>query len=235
MAYEVFGRFYDDVMGDRAGPTKLLRNMIREACPDARTVLELACGAGSVLKHLQEDYAVAGLDSSRRMLSIARRKLPGVRLVRQDMTDFSMSRRFDVICCVYDSINHLTRFSDWQKVFARVRQHLLPDGCFIFDMNTKRKLDRHIAEPPWVHWFGKNLLIMDVRAVGTLGSNWNIVVFERLPDGRYARHEENIAEFAFPASKVVSALRREFARVRVIDTGRKRPSKRSEKLFFVCQ
>ena len=28
-----------------------------------------------------------------------------------------------------------------------------------------RKLERHIAEPPWVHRFGKNLLIIDVTAL----------------------------------------------------------------------
>ncbi len=50
--------------------------------------------------------------------------------------------------CVFDSINHVRRFSDWKKVFSRVHEHLLPGGCFLFDINTERKLERHIVEQP---------------------------------------------------------------------------------------
>lgn len=79
-------------------------------------------------------------------------------------------------------------------MFARVRQHLSPGGCFIFDINTQRKLERHIAEPPWVHRFGSNLLIIDVTALPRGESNWNIRVFEHLKGSRYALHEEDIVE-----------------------------------------
>ena len=47
------------------------------------------------------------------MLSIARRKVPQAKLFHQNMVDFRIDRGFDVICCrVFDSINHIRRFSD---------------------------------------------------------------------------------------------------------------------------
>ena len=104
-----------------------------------------------MLKHLQHSYEVSGLDASSRMLSIARHKVPDAKLFRQNMVDFKIDARFDVICCVFDSINHVRNFSEWKRVFARARQHLSPGGVFIFDINTQRKLERLIAEPPWVH------------------------------------------------------------------------------------
>jgi SAM-dependent methyltransferase len=233
-AYETFGRFYDAAMGDRVKAAEHLQKLIVAAKPDATNVLGLGCGTGSILRHLQHNYEVSGLDTSSTMLSIARRKVPQAKLVRQDMVDFHIDRRFDVICCVFDSINHVRRFSDWKRVFAGVRRHLSPGGCFIFDMNTKRKLDRHIAEQPWVHGFGKNLLIIDVTALPNHASNWNIKVFEHLKSNRYMLHEEDIIEVSFPVREIVAALRTHFAKVRVIDPERNLPTAKSERLFLIA-
>src|SRR5947208_11613722 len=177
-SYERFGELYDAVMGDRRAAGEQVLELIQGAKPDAKNVLELGCGTGSMLKHLQDAYEVSGLDLSGKMLLIARKKVPRATLFRQNMVDFQIDDRFDVIFCVFDSINHVRRFSDWKKVFANARRHLTPAGCFIFDINTQRKLERHISEPPWVHRFGGNLLIMDVTALPSGRSNWNIKVFE---------------------------------------------------------
>src|SRR6266705_5147841 len=185
-SYERFGDFYDAVMGDRWAAAEQVMELIRAAKPDAKNVLELGCGTGSILKCLQDAYEVSGLDISGKMLSVARKKVPRSKLFRQDMVDFRIDDRFDVIVCVFDSINHIRRFSDWKKVFAAVRRHLSPGGCFIFDINIQRKLERLIAGPPWVHRFGRNLFIIDVTALPSGGSNWNVKVFEHLNGSRYA-------------------------------------------------
>jgi len=53
------------------------------------------------------------------------------------------------------------------------------------------KEKRLIAGPPWVHRFGRNLLIIDMTALPSGGSNWNIKVFEHVNGSRYALHEED--------------------------------------------
>ncbi|HEV2133727.1 MAG TPA: class I SAM-dependent methyltransferase [Terracidiphilus sp.] len=234
-SYETFGKFYDAVMGDRLEASKRVSALLREAKPNARKVLELGCGTGSVLKHLQHSYEVYGLDLSSKMLSIARMKVPKAKLWRQNMVDFQIDQRFDAVVCVFDSINHVRRFSDWRKVFARVRQHLAPGGCFIFDINTQRKLERHIAEPPWVHQFGRNVLIIDVTALANHGSNWNIKVFEHVNQSRYVLHEEDIAEVSFAREQIVAALHSYFENVKVVDPDRRRPTGKSERLFFISK
>jgi SAM-dependent methyltransferase len=233
-SYERFGQFYDAVMGDREAAAEQVMELIRAAKPDAKNVLELGCGTGSILKYLQDAYKVSGLDISGKMLSVARKKVPRAKLLRQNMVDFRINARFDVIFCVFDSINHVRRFSDWRKVFAAARRHLSPGGCFIFDINTQRKLERHIAEPPWVHRFGRNLLIIDVTALPSGGSNWNIKVFEDLNGGHYALHEEDIVEVSFELPQIMAALRAHYVKVRVIDPDRTRPSAKSERLFFTA-
>jgi SAM-dependent methyltransferase len=221
-------------MGDRAGAAEHLRELIQGAKSNAQNVLELGCGTGSILNHLQDAYEVSGLDISSKMLSIARKKVPRAKLYRQDMADFQIGDRFDVIFCIFDSINHVKRFSDWKKVFALVRRHLSPDGCFIFDINTQRKLERLIAGPPWLHRFGKNLLMMDVTALPNRRSNWNIKVFEHMNGSRYVLHEEDIVEVSFPLRQIVAALRTHYVKVRVIDHEGNRPTAKSERLFFRC-
>ena len=234
-SYEVFGKFYDAVMGDGAESAKRVSELLRASKPDAKKVLELGCGTGSILRHLQDTYEVYGLDLSSKMLSIARKKIPKAKFSRQNMVDFQIDERFDAVLCVFDSINHIRRFSDWKRVFARVRKHLSPGGCFIFDINTQRKLKRHIAAPPWVHPFGRNLLIIDVTALANHGSNWNIKVFEHVNHTRYVLHEEDIVEVSFPLGKIMGALQSYFANVRVVDPDRRRPTVKSERLFFIAK
>ena len=45
-----------------------IRRLIRQHKPKARTLLELACGTGAILKILAKSYDVAGLDVSPQML-----------------------------------------------------------------------------------------------------------------------------------------------------------------------
>ena len=79
-SYDIFGKFYDAVMGDRTVAAERLSRYIRDANPRARSVLELGCGTGSILKHLASSYDVSGVDLSSRMLAIAARKVPQAKL-----------------------------------------------------------------------------------------------------------------------------------------------------------
>src|SRR6202046_1145586 len=106
-SYEIFGRFYDAVMGDGSESAKRVSELLRVSKPDARKVLELGCGTGSILKHLQDSYEVSGLDLSNKMLSIARKKVPRAKLWRQNMVDFQIDERFDAVLGVFDSFNNV--------------------------------------------------------------------------------------------------------------------------------
>jgi SAM-dependent methyltransferase len=233
--YEKFGRFYDAVMGDRAESAALIHRLIQDHKPGAKTLLELACGTGAVLQHLANHYEVSGLDISPEMLSVARMKLPEAPLYQTSMVTFEIDKKFDVIICVFDSINHVLSFADWRRVFRQAARHLTEDGVFLFDINTERKLQRHIQEPPWVKPFDGNLLIMDITDAGHGVSNWNIKVFARQTKDSYRLFEEDIQEKSFPATRIKEALLEKFEAVKIIDPIRRRPSGRSEKLYFLCR
>jgi cyclopropane fatty-acyl-phospholipid synthase-like methyltransferase len=233
--YDAYARFYDATQGDRAERATYIRSLVEKHHPRPKTVLELACGTGSILKQLQTHYEVTGVDLSEEMLEFAAEKVPGVPLFRGDMTKVELGERFDVVLCVYDSINHLLLFEEWKAVFARAHEHLNDGGLFVFDINTKLQLASLMERPPWVHWFDDgNLLVMEVTGRGRGVVGWEIRVFERVGESTYRLHREDIREVSFPAERIRSALDQRFSRVWTYDARRSRPSSRSERLHFVC-
>jgi predicted TPR repeat methyltransferase len=234
--YDVFAPFYDAVQGDRAEHAAYVRTLIDKHHPGAKTVLELACGTGSILRQLQSRYAVTGVDLSEGMLEIAARKVPRATLIRGDMTGIWLDETFDVVLCVYDSINHLLKFADWEAVFERAREHLEDGGLFVFDINTERRLAFLAAQPALTEWFGDgDLMVLDVVDKRGRGVAWSIRVFEHLGGNAYRLHAEDIPERSFPADRVKRSLQRRFRRVWTYDARRKRPSPLSERLHFVCR
>lgn len=235
MSYEKFYRFYDAVMGDRSAAAAYIAELIDHHRPGTRTVLELGCGTGAILGLLSQNYEVAGLDRSRKMLAIARRKLPQSKLFCQDMTKFAISEKFGAVVCVYDSINHLRQFSDWRRVFKRVSFHLAKDGIFILDVNTVGKLRWLVYGDPWVKQLGRDLVVIAVTAGRGGRFHWHVKVFEHQRRDAYILHAETITELAVPMKRITAALNRLFTKVHVIDPENRRPSDRSQRLYFVCR
>src|SRR5262245_37857778 len=149
--YQKFAPFYDSIMGDRQASAEDVRQLLSTYHPSCRSVLELGCGTGSVLKQLSPFYDLAGLDICPQMLEIARRKCPSVPLYRMNMAGFRLKESFDAVICVFDSLNHLPKWSNWQDVFARAHAHLTRGGVFIFDVNSPTKLRDLDQKPVSVH------------------------------------------------------------------------------------
>lgn len=232
--YDLFAKHYDKFMGNRDEHAAQFRELVQKYHPQAKTVLELACGTGSVLQAFEKEYDVSGLDLSAKMLAAARRKISTGHFSQQDMTSFKLDQKFDVILCVFDSINHLLKFSEWKKVFKKAYQHLNPNGVFIFDMNPEVKLEKLINEPPWAATLGKDVMMVDVTSAGRGVSNWNIKVFEHQRKNQYTLYEENIKEKAFPLDQVKKALAA-YRKVQAMGISGKRILASTNRVVFVCQ
>ena len=235
MSYVHFSRFYDLVMGDRSAAANFTRSLITRYKPEAKNVLEIACGTGAILGFLADAYEITGLDRSHQMLALARRKLPQIRFYRQSMTNFRIAKQFDVIVCVFDSINHLLGFGEWKKVFRQVALHLHNDGLFVFDVNTLGKLRRLTNAPAWSREFDRDLVIIKVNGGRRGIFEWDVKIFEHEERDNYKLSHETIRELALPHKRVLTALRERFKQSKVIDPGGARPSDQSERLYFVCK
>lgn len=106
---------------------------IRQHRPEARSLLDVACGTGEHLVHLAGRYQVAGLDLAEPMLEVARRKLPGVPIHHGDMTGFRLPRRFGVITCLFASAAYLSDVAALRTAVASMAGHLERGGLLLIE------------------------------------------------------------------------------------------------------
>lgn len=234
-SYETFARFYDAVNEEPRERILQILKAISTYRPDAGSVLELGCGTGAVLAGLGSGLSLTGIDLSKEMLAYARRRCPHARLIEGDITSFSLGEKFDVIVCVYDTLNHVTTFDGWLSVFDNVRAHLNKGGLFIFDVNTVGRL-RELAEMvPWVHDFDGHTLIMDVSFDDGQISMWDIRIFEHVSDDDFILHHERIPELGVPLSRVRDALAPYFDLLEESDTVGGVATDESTRALYVVQ
>ena len=234
-AYEKFARFYDLVNGDPDARSRQILENISKHRPGATSVLELGCGTGAILAGLGSGFTVTGLDLSQEMLTYAKRRLPSARLHHEDMTSFSLGEKFDVVLCVFDTLNHVETFAGWRNVFEGVREHLHAGGIFVFDVNTLGRLRQLGEMAPWVHHFEGNTLIMDVEFDGHNMSRWDIRVFERQYDDHFVLHHESIPELGVALAQIRDALEEHFDLLDATDPGGFEPNDDSSRAYFVYQ
>jgi SAM-dependent methyltransferase len=207
MAYARFAGFYDQIMGDRSADINRVCGYIDRYLPSAASLLELGCGTGAVLAGLADSLQVSGVDQSPEMLAVAARAVPDATLVQADMTAFALGARFDVVICVFDTLNHLPDFASWQRMFERVHEHLTDGGIFAFDVNTTGRLRRLWRGHAFAADFGPHTVVMDVLPSATSDlSIWTVRIFEHLDGHLYRSHTETIPELGVPLDRIRAAL-----------------------------
>ena len=147
-AYEALAMSYDGLTGDIAYDETLefFEQILSRLGKAPRTVLDLACGTGSMTVRLaRRGYQVTGVDISQEMLTVASDKLAGIEtnrpiLVQQSMEQLELPEPVELAVCCLDSINYLTDPADCRETFRRVCRHLTPGGVFLFDINSAKKL-----------------------------------------------------------------------------------------------
>lgn len=228
--YSDFAPFYDVVQGGAAEAfAGWIERHAGESGPARRSVLELGCGTGAVLERLPANWTKVGVDVSPEMLEIARIKRMDAEFLTADIRSLSLGRTFDVVACVYDTINHLPG-SDWPSVFATAAAHLADGGVFLFDMNTLGRLRADAGEEHTTEADGTTVS-MRIRDVGDDRYDWHVRI-ERA--GTVV--EDTISEYAIALSEVRAMLEDSgFTRVEV-SGGRDQPvGDDARRLFFVCR
>jgi SAM-dependent methyltransferase len=230
--YTGFAPFYDRIMGDRTEEVDRIRSYISTHLPDARSLLELGCGTGALLAGLAGDLDVTGIDQSPQMLAIAQTAVPGVHLVRGDMTAFTLPAQFDVVICMFDTLNHVPSFAGWLSLFSCVHEHLAAGGLFIFDVNTAGRLRRLDDAPPFLDEFDGNLVIMTVRPAHDGLSLWETRIFDRQHDDIFRLHHERIYELGVPLAVIRASLAGRFDLLEEASLDGSPVSDESDRVYF---
>lgn len=147
-SYEVLAGCYDRLTYDvdyAAWAAYLEKHFQKNSLP-GNTVLDLACGTGSLTRELAlRGYEMIGVDRSPEMLAEAAEKNRGVAPVEpiflcQSMERLDLYGTIDACVCCLDSVNYVTDPKKLARAFQRVHLFLMPGGLFLFDVNTPEKL-----------------------------------------------------------------------------------------------
>jgi len=234
--YDLLAPHYDSVTGDFAAEAAFIHDVIRRRHGRAATVLDLACGTGTMTASLADVYQVRGLDISPGMLAVARQKLPArTPLYLADMASFRLDITFDVIVCAYQGINHLLSLPAWQRTFECAYDHLNPGGLFVFDIATVSHLDQMASVPRVMEQFAGNYLLIRVRTADGLVFDWHMEVYELQPDGRYRLLTQTVRLRSFPLSEIRDALRARFTGIEILGgDGAPAEEENEDRIWFVC-
>lgn len=216
------------------------RHFVKAGRP-IHTVLDLACGTGTISWLLaRRGYEMIAVDRSPDMLAKAMEKeeegptpdnLPI--FLCQPMECLDLYGTVDACICMLDSVNHLTSPQKLKRMFARVKLFLEPNGLFLFDILTPRRLERldggiflDESEEAYCVWrtdFSKR------RRICT----YVMDVFLRDGD-RWTREQEVHEEFAYTPEEVTQFLEEAgFCRIRQhAALSLRAPTGQAERIFF---
>lgn len=233
-----FSEVYDILM--RSVPYDKWTKFIDKRINGKKEILEIGCGTGEITKRLADrNYKITAIDSSENMLIKAYeklRKIPNIRLIKGDGSDFKINNKFDGIVSTCDVVNYMIDDSEFEK-FIKNSYELLKDGGYIiFDISSYHKLksildnNTFVNEEEgifyvWENFFDEKNLISEM--------NLNFFIKE---DNNYKRIIENQHQKAYQTEEIKNVLEKNgFKNIETYDDyNENKPNERSERIVFTA-
>ena len=214
---------------------------IRKAGGRKGILLDLGCGTGSLSMVMDElGYDVIGVDGSYEMLGEAMEKRAqsgrDILYLAQDMTELDLFGTVGAVVSSLDSLNHLTRYADFDRAVGRAALFLEPGGVMAFDVNTPYKHRQVLADNTFVYDTDEVYCVWQNTADGDL-TRMDLDLFVRQEDGAYIRMEDHFSERAYSREEIEASLIRHGMEITgVYDAWTFDPPKPdSERLVFVAR
>ncbi|MDD3145091.1 MAG: class I SAM-dependent methyltransferase [Candidatus Gracilibacteria bacterium] len=239
--YDKFLDYYEEVVRGINSPLEDEVFFLKEDCiveynPDAKNILELACGTGAVAKEfIKAGYEVTGLDINENMLAKATKNIGKENIVLGDMTNFDLGKKFDVVLCNYNSICHLLTWVEWQSFFEMAYKHLEVGGILVFDINTLFEFESITRDFAQFYTFGDDVVCLEMFKKPS-HFEWLIKIFSHKKDSEFELITEVVKENSFPISKIEKELKAKgFKLLEKVDYHYGQVSAESERVYFIGQ
>ncbi|MBL7716430.1 MAG: class I SAM-dependent methyltransferase [Bdellovibrionales bacterium] len=127
---------YDEIytrMKNYREEAEKVQTWIQKFKPDAKTLLDVACGTAEHARFLKAQYKIDGLDISKNFVEAAIKKNPECRYFHGDMIDFKLDDRYDVIICLFSSIGYVVTEARLRQTIRNFASHLNPGGILLVE------------------------------------------------------------------------------------------------------
>jgi len=127
---------YDAIYGfkDYVAEAAKIAGVVRAEHPEARSILDVACGTGEHARHLAtHGFDVDGLDLDAGLLRVAREKHQAGSFFQADMSDFALEKRYDAVVCLFSSIAYLVTLERTRRALECFRRHLRQGGVLLVE------------------------------------------------------------------------------------------------------
>lgn len=215
----------------------------RTAPPSEQSLLDLACGTGTLTFRLLElGYNVAGLDLSSDMLSLCYneqlKRETFFPLIEADMRDLEDVAAFDIIICTLDALCYLREKEDIKKTFSEVYKHLNKGGFFFFDVHTLYKMTEVFPGYQFHGEMEEDIFLWTAYQSDRSGEVFHhFNLFEYQKNNTYRRDQNLIIERSFPLEDYIQMLEETgFISIQVSENYGLAPvQEKTERVFFVCE
>lgn len=155
---------------------------------DQASILDLGCGAGvPIAQALARRHGVTGIDSSAKMIELAKNAVPEARFFQGDILEIELERNgFDAVVAIF-VLFHIPR-EEHKRVFERVWSWLKPGGHFLVSVSGEAEAPYAEADFFGTRMYWSNLGYMEYR--------------EHLSDLGFAIVEERIIGHGYGRSKI---------------------------------
>lgn len=136
--YTLLADYYDSAWYEYSEyMEQLIVDLERESRHRFLRICDAACGSGLLLQNLHDgERILSGYDQSSHMIDRARMRLPTAELAVGDIREVPpFPGPFDLITCVYDSLNYLLRTDDLRRFLRAIRGIIASEGVLVVDLN----------------------------------------------------------------------------------------------------
>lgn len=136
MLYRELAKYYDKIYHwkDYTIETEKIKELIKQfKTTSGNSLLEVGCGTGHHIQHLQDTYQCTGVDLNEEILLVAREKHPNTEFIQANMVNMDLGRSFDVITCLFSSIGYVKTYSNLEKTLNGFSRHLFSGGVAIIE------------------------------------------------------------------------------------------------------
>ncbi len=201
--------YYDIILGkDKYEKyAKFVEKLLKKY--NVKSILELGCGSGLYLFPLKKaKFDIEGLDISKKMLAIARKRSKSIALYEEDMSKFKINKKYGGIICMNSSLVMLSNIKLIEKTIKNCYNHLNEKGILILDIpNHKVEVKENNFSQSYEQYNTDNKIIDVIFRDCKKGDKWATDWIGFVKDGnKFSQFKEYYEELIIDVKKFEKML-----------------------------